>query len=85
VNFIASQAIARSQQKAEEGNQDANGREGVEKEDAMAAIELQARAPMGFVAATTGPEGGNRPPPQEAQPVAANPDAIDIDASDDDD
>lgn len=47
----------------------------------MAALERQARAPVGFVAATTGPEGGNRPPPSgEAPPAApANPDAIDLD------
>lgn len=49
----------------------------------MAALERQARAPVGFVAASTGPEGGNRSPPagQEQQPSAApvNPDAIDLD------
>lgn len=28
----------------------------------MAALERQARAPMGFVAASTGPEGGNIKP-----------------------
>lgn len=54
-----------------------------ERADAMAALERQARAPVGFVAASTGPEGGNRPPPagQEQQPPAApvNPDAIDLD------
>lgn len=50
----------------------------------MAALERQARAPIGFVAASTGPEGGNRPPPpgqqQQPQPSApVNPDAIDLD------
>jgi pre-mRNA-splicing factor SYF1 len=30
----------------------------------MAALERQARAPMGFVAASTGPEGGNVKPVQ---------------------
>lgn len=53
-----------------------------EKADVMAALERQARAPMGFVAASTGPEGGNRPPPtgQEQQPSApVNPDAINLD------
>lgn len=48
----------------------------------MAALERQARAPMGFVAASTGPEGGNRPPPAGQQPppaVPVNPDAIDLD------
>ena len=54
-----------------------------EKADAMAALERQARAPVGFVAASTGPEGGNRPPPAGQEPTAAaaaNPDAIDLDA-----
>lgn len=45
----------------------------------MAAIERQARAPVGFVAASTGPEGGNRPRPADEAPAAtANPDAIDL-------
>lgn len=44
----------------------------------MAALERQARAPTGFVAASTGVEGGNRAPAEVAQP-AANPDAIDVD------
>jgi pre-mRNA-splicing factor SYF1 len=44
----------------------------------MAALERQARAPVGFVAASSGPEGGNRP--QAADNVqASNPDAIDLD------
>ena len=42
----------------------------------MAALERQARAPMGFVAASSGPEGGNRPPEQPVE--VANPDALDI-------
>lgn len=53
--------------------------------DAMAALERQARAPVGFVAASTGPEGGNRPPPANQAPAAAapaNPDAIDLDDED---
>ena len=49
----------------------------------MAALERQARAPVGFVAASTGPESGNRPPPagqEQPQPSApVNPDAIDLD------
>lgn len=55
--------------------------ESSERADAMAALERQARAPMGFVAASTGPEGGNRPPPAgEEKPAApVNPDAIDLD------
>jgi pre-mRNA-splicing factor SYF1 len=74
VNFIASQALARSQQQTggdDEDNEDA---------DAMAALE-QARAPVGFVAASTGPQGGNIQPAA----AAANPDAIDMDGMDDDD
>lgn len=64
VSFIASQAVAR-QQAAGAGangsvagfntNEDAS----VEKaDDAMASLDRQARAPVGFVAASTGPEGG---------------------------
>ncbi|KAI9045200.1 mRNA splicing protein SYF1 [Aspergillus affinis] len=86
VNFIASQAIARGQQQpqdGEQGNEDGqDGDEGAaERADAMAALERQARAPVGFVAASTGPEGGNRPPPAGQEPPAApvNPDAIDLD------
>ncbi|EYE94052.1 mRNA splicing protein SYF1 [Aspergillus ruber CBS 135680] len=83
VNFIASQAIARSQQLPQEGGEEGGEMDGAkEKADVMAALERQARAPMGFVAASTGPEGGNRPPPtgQEQQPSApVNPDAINLD------
>lgn len=74
VNFIASQALQRSQA---QGNGDAGDDD--EDGDAMAALE-QARAPVGFVAASTGPEGGNI---KAAAPVAANPDAIDMDDDDD--
>lgn len=76
VNFIASQALARSQQQVADG-----GDEG-DQADAMAALEREARAPVGFVAASTGPQGGNI---KSASPVAlaANPDAIDIDGMDD--
>ena len=44
----------------------------------MAALERQARAPMGFVAASSGPEGGAVQPSDEAA-VPANPDALDVD------
>ncbi|KAJ5527226.1 hypothetical protein N7451_003818 [Penicillium sp. IBT 35674x] len=79
VNFIASQAIARSQQRPDD--EQAGDEEDAGRADAMAAIERQARAPVGFVAASTGPEGGNRPPPagQAAPAAPANPDAIDLD------
>lgn len=51
----------------------------------MAALERQARAPVGFVAASTGPEGGDRHPPASqtsAQPANVNPDAIDLNDED---
>lgn len=55
-----------------------------EQADAMAALERQARAPVGFVAASTGPEGGNRPAAQQpAPPANVNPDAIDLDDDED--
>ncbi|CAL5870914.1 uncharacterized protein PFLUO_LOCUS5156 [Penicillium psychrofluorescens] len=84
VNFIASQAIARSQQRPQEGEDGApaDGEdEDKDRADAMAALERQARAPVGFVAASSGPEGGDRPKPSGQAPpaVPANPDAIDLD------
>ena len=54
----------------------------------MAGLERQARAPVGFVAASTGPEGGlgtNRPQnsaddaPVSTVPVVVNPDVINLD------
>ncbi|EME40975.1 hypothetical protein DOTSEDRAFT_74506 [Dothistroma septosporum NZE10] len=85
VNFIASQAVAR-QQAAEAGaDEDAMDAEdtGKEKADAMRNLERQARAPMGFVAASSGPEGGNRPKPKAngdaVQAKPANEDEIDLD------
>ena len=78
VNFIASQALARSQQRPEDrDNGDAEG-EPNEQADAMAALNRQARAPVGFVAASTGPQGGDLPPPEKPG-VVANPDALDVD------
>ena len=74
VNNIAQQALARSQQVAE-------GDATQEDVDAMAALEREARAPVGFVAATSGPQGGNIAP---ATIAAANPDEIDVDGLDDD-
>ncbi|KAI0889594.1 TPR-like protein [Annulohypoxylon maeteangense] len=79
VNFIASQAIARANQRgAGEGT---NGTGDPEVADAMEQLERQARAPVGFVAASTGLAGTMQ---KEQQPAApANPDAIDIDDMDD--
>ena len=74
VNFIASQAVARGQQNGTPANEDGNTDNA--DEDAMAALERQARAPAGFVAASTGPQGGNIKPTEEP---TANPDAIDLD------
>ncbi|KFZ09644.1 hypothetical protein V502_08617 [Pseudogymnoascus sp. VKM F-4520 (FW-2644)] len=75
VNFIASQALARS-------HASPNGKGDDNHEDAMAALEREARAPVGFVAASTGP-------PQvkaAVEPaVVANPDAIDIDGIEEED
>jgi pre-mRNA-splicing factor SYF1 len=68
VNFIASQAVAR-------GNADAHDADDTAGEDAMAALERQARAPAGFVAASSGLKGNIAP----AGETAANPDAIDLD------
>ncbi|KAM0279814.1 hypothetical protein ACHAQH_004365 [Verticillium albo-atrum] len=67
VNFIASQALARSQRRPEDATD-------VDTVDAMAALERQARAPAGFVAASDGPKVSG-----SAEPAASNPDAIDID------
>ena len=48
----------------------------------MAALERQARAPLGFVAASTGPEGGNSKHAQPVPTVTRNPDALDVDLED---
>ena len=86
INFVASQAISRIQAQATDGGDgdteipDApnDGRA-----DAMAALERQARAPQGFVAASTGPQGGTLPSANKQGEVPAagvtNPDAIDLD------
>jgi pre-mRNA-splicing factor SYF1 len=70
VNFLASQALARGQQSVD-GPEDENG------VDAMEALERQARAPEGFVAASDGAHvAGTMTAPAT---VTTNPDAIDID------
>jgi len=85
VNFIASQAIARQQ--AQAGGMTSGAADGEEMEmsdekaDAMARLEREARAPVGFVAASKGPEGGNRPPPKQdaaGDGAVKNVDEIDI-------
>jgi pre-mRNA-splicing factor SYF1 len=74
VEFVATQAVER--QRAMQDGENGNGEEAMEldgeKLDAMAALERQARAPMGFVAASTGPEGGNRPQVQQQEESAGD-------------
>ncbi len=82
VNFIASQALARSQQLPEQTTAEGGDNEEDKQADVMAALERQARAPLGFVAASSGPEGGNAKPMPPAPAVIANPDALDVDLDD---
>ncbi|OIW32447.1 TPR-like protein [Coniochaeta ligniaria NRRL 30616] len=85
VNFIASQALARAQaRRAVEGGQEGGEGEEVDGEvaDAMAALERQARAPIGFVAATEGGVVGGTGAKSAAPAAVENPDAIDIDDMD---
>ena len=83
VNFIASQAVARQQAAQNDSGAEMMEEEmGEEKADTMANLERQARAPVGFVAASKGPEGGNRPKMQEdggGGAAVQNADAIDLD------
>lgn len=76
VGFLASQAVARANAQngdAVDGDIDAGS-------DAMAALERQARAPVGFVAASEGPQNGNMEKHAiDASAKTINPDAIDID------
>lgn len=48
----------------------------------MAALERQARAPLGFVPASSGPEAGNAKPMQLSPVATANPDALDVNLDD---
>lgn len=81
VSYIASQAVASQVQNgAVDQGPD-------EKLDAMAALERQARAPVGFVAASgnNGLAGGTYKPAGEQEASAGiNPDAIDMDDDDED-
>ena len=80
VGFIASQAVKWTQVGRVEGGVNGDVRE-ESTGDAMADLERQANAPMGFVAASTGPLGGEVGTEKEKDEpaVAVNPDAIDID------
>ncbi|KAK3714979.1 pre-mRNA-splicing factor syf1 [Vermiconidia calcicola] len=69
VNFIASQAVAR-QQLLQQDDGDGDGEVEGEKGDAMKELERQARAPVGFVAASSGPEGASRPKAEQEDGVA---------------
>lgn len=86
VGYIASQAVERAKAQVY-GVEDVNGGADEEAADAMAQMERQARAPVGFVAASSGPEGGNRAAmaEKEVAPAAVtNPDALNVDLDDDD-
>ena len=56
--------------------------DGAENADAMAALERQAMAPVGFVAASSGPEGGNRKDVPAATTIVTNREEIDLDEDD---
>lgn len=78
VNFIASQALARGQQKPQQDDDEDDD----EKADAMAALEREARAPQGFVAAKEGnimPSSTKSAVAVAVQAKESNPDAIDLD------
>lgn len=85
VNFIASQALARAQARRAVEGQDGEAGEDDDQEvaDAMAALEKQARAPIGFVAATDGAVVGGAGKSAPAAAPVANADEIDIDDMDD--
>jgi pre-mRNA-splicing factor SYF1 len=72
VNFIASQALARSYLRPD-GELDES------QTDRMAALEPEARALQGFIPASSGPRGGS---PKMAQ-TPTNPDTINVDDMDD--
>ena len=77
VNFIATQALARSQNSTRD---DTNGHGG-QAANAMTALEHQARAPQGFVAASTGLEG--RHASSDSKALSTNPDALEVELDDD--
>ena len=98
VGYIASQAVERARLAKLQGQgngemeEDVAAEEGDAAADAMARLERQARAPVGFVAASSGPEGGKIPPPpseggavQQPAVQVTNPDALDVGLDDDDD
>jgi len=79
VSFIASQAVARQREQQQgQSVEELHGEEGEGTADAMAELERQARAPIGFVAASTGVQGGSAPKVEEVK----NQDEIDVDVDD---
>ena len=88
VNFIASQALARANaRRAVEAGMADGGGEGDEMEDegtadAMAQLERQARAPIGFVPAADGGVVGGTGKEGPARTVVENRDEIEIDGDD---
>ncbi|KAI9757602.1 MAG: pre-mRNA-splicing factor syf1 [Chaenotheca gracillima] len=88
VNFIANRANQLQQQKAAgitEDGEDEGETADDDRGDAMAELDRQARAPAGFVAASTGPEGSRVANNASSNDGTAptNPDAIDVDGMDD--
>lgn len=79
VNFIASQALARGQLKGQTDDDEID----IEKADAMAALEIESRAPQGFVSAKEGNiMSSSTKTNTTAQLKENNPDAIDLDMED---
>ena len=85
VGFIAQQAVKRSQM-----GQVGGGEEGGEEErGVLQELERQARAPVGFVASSSGPVGGNagdggKNAVNGRKVEVVNPDALEVDIDDDD-
>lgn len=81
VSFIASQALARGKQPSQNKDDGTNSDSDTGGADAMAALERQVRTPAGFVAASSGPQGGNITRADKPT-MHANPDALDVELDD---
>lgn len=77
MNFIASQAIARSQQ-LPGGEAGTRSDSEFEVSDAMAALDQQNKTPSGFVPSSTGLEGTGKVDDNQSA-TTKNPDALDVD------
>jgi len=75
VNFIATQALAKSKEVGQNGTTNPEGTG--DRADAMVQLERQARAPTGFVPASTGPVGGDRKD-ETVESMQRNEDEIDL-------